>query len=545
MSFLSVMYLAQGLPWGFVSVALTGYMYEQGMTTGEVGTLLAMAMWPWPFKWALGPIVDRWTILSMGRRRPWIILAQGCMVVSTLTILSVPDITSEIRLLGIVLMLHNCFVALQDVGVDAMAVDILKDGEREKANAVMFASSHIGTFVGSAGLGFLIGSYNLHTGLWVLAGMQITILLFPILMRERSGEKLMPWTRGQARAEVVARENVDIFQLARRIARAFSLRTTIIGVFLALTVMVGMMMTSLIFQRFVIQDVNTQIFSISGGEDVRAALDDGEIPAIVFEQFREAGYAIGETVDAEEELPWLVRLFSRDRPDQAEARLQPDPELEFEGWVIVFGNTRYTVRETETEWLVYRGWTQARYSVYSGTTVLTAVIAALFGGFLGSRFGVKMIAGIGTALLGATWIAFAFILHTAVKDSTVLLFMHVDQFFTGLLTVALWAMFMQISWPVVAATQFTAYMALLNVSRIIGSQFAGASESYMENAEWAIQASARLDIDSVPLLLLVAGVIQIAIIGIIILIDPTQTRRVLGGINGESQKETPGEETPP
>lgn len=540
--FLSVMYLAQGLPWGFVSVALTGYMYEQGMSTGEVGSLMAMAMWPWPFKWILGPIIDRWGLLSMGRRRPWIILAQGGMVLSTLTILSVPDITSEVKLLGLVLMFHNCFVAMQDVGVDALAVDSLKGGEREKANALMFASSHIGTFVGSAGLGYVIGVTNLHVGLWVLAGLQIGILTLPLLLRERPGEKLLPWTKGEAHAEVLAIDNSNLPQLARRVLRAFTLRTTILGVVLAVTVMIGMMMTSLVFQRYVIQDVTPEIFRMVGDDEVKNALDRGEIPDSVFDQFRVAGYEITSSVDPEEAMPFFLRLFSRSGVESPEARVRraQDEATAVDGgeaaeWEITFGNQGYLVREG-AEWTVHRSWTQARYSLFSGTTVVTAVIAALFGGFLGSRFGVKKIASIGTVLLGGTWMVFAFILGPQVSDGMVVLFMHVDQFFTGLLTVALWAMFMQISWPVVAATQFTAFMALLNVSRIIGSQFAGSFEEYMGSAAWAIHFAGRLQIETVPVLLLVAGCIQISILSVILLIDPTQTRRVLGDLDQNTEK---------
>ena len=39
-----------------------------------------------------------------------------------------------------------------------------------------------------------------------------------------------------------------------------------------------------------------------------------------------------------------------------------------------------------------------------------------------------------------------------------------EQFCIGVMTVSLYAIFMGVSWPAIAATQFTAYMALLNLS---------------------------------------------------------------------------------
>jgi MFS family permease len=643
LSFLSVMYLAQGLPWGFVSVALTGYMYEQGLGAKEVGAVLAMAMLPWPFKWVLGPILDRWTILSMGRRRPWIILAQGCMIISTLTILSVPGITTEIRLLGIVLMLHNCFVAMQDVAVDALAVDILHGAEREKANALMFASSHIGTFIGSAGLGAIIGVFNFHAGLWTLAILQICIFLVPLLMRERAGEKLMPWTRGAAASAVSASDNHNIKQLIGRVWRAFSLRTTRLGVALALTGMIGMMMTSLIAQRYIIQDIQPQVFSIAADAELISALEAGEVPAvlrdqlasatgentfanaarihpqpgtelavpgegtwkvdaskgalvfspaedfsadpspvlftsaeqhapaslaIVFTSHNVAAQTTGDARIAQGQLTAPRWFSSQSVPKQTSVTVVGDAaaaSLRISGlarqstepgawvirgatliranspaeWQIMLGTSRFIIKAAGDHLSGHRGWTQAGYSAYAGTTVITAVIAALLGGFIGSRIGVLKVAAAGTFCLGLTWIGFAFALTPESRDLTVVLFMHVDQFFTGIFTVALWAMFMQISWPLVAATQFTAYMAMLNVSRIIGSKFAGASEGFMSHSPWALSASQSLGIGAVPLLLLVAGTIQISVIAVLYFIDPGQTRRVLGDSPAEDHAAPP------
>ena len=52
---LCILYVAQGIPYGFVSVTLAAYLAEQGMSVGEIGTLVAMGTLPWTFKWARGP----------------------------------------------------------------------------------------------------------------------------------------------------------------------------------------------------------------------------------------------------------------------------------------------------------------------------------------------------------------------------------------------------------------------------------------------------------------------------------------------------------
>ena len=42
------------------------------------------------------------------------------------------------------IFLHNVFNSLQDVSVDALAVDLLPEDERGKANGLMFGSKYLG-----------------------------------------------------------------------------------------------------------------------------------------------------------------------------------------------------------------------------------------------------------------------------------------------------------------------------------------------------------------------------------------------------------------
>ena len=66
----------------------------------------------------------------------------------------------------------------------------------------------------------------------------------------------------------------------------------------------------------------------------------------------------------------------------------------------------------------------------------------------------------------------------------------------------------------VAATQFTAYMALMNFSEAIGKKLAG-----------SLRLTWHWDTGDIFCLI---GVLQIAVVLLLPLIDPHQTRRVLG-----------------
>ena len=80
---LCALYVAQGVPWGFTSVAFAAWLAQpqHNLTTEQLGPMLGVATLPWSFKFVWGPFMDRFTIPSLGRRRPWIIFAQAMAII--------------------------------------------------------------------------------------------------------------------------------------------------------------------------------------------------------------------------------------------------------------------------------------------------------------------------------------------------------------------------------------------------------------------------------------------------------------------------------
>jgi PAT family beta-lactamase induction signal transducer AmpG len=72
----TALYMAQGLPAGLLALAIPAWLAKQGMGTAEIGIYLGIIGLPWSLKFVAGPIMDRFSFLSMGRRRPWILAAQ-------------------------------------------------------------------------------------------------------------------------------------------------------------------------------------------------------------------------------------------------------------------------------------------------------------------------------------------------------------------------------------------------------------------------------------------------------------------------------------
>ena len=193
---LCILYFAQGFPWGFMLTALLSFLASKGLSIAESGQLTAMATLPWTFKLFWGPVIDSFVYEKMGKRRPWILFAQIGMALSLVAMIFMGEISENISLLGWMFFLHNCFASLQDVSCDALAVDVLLPEEQGKVNGAMWGSKIIGTGTGAAAMGTLLISKGLVYTILVQTLLMLLIMIFPLFILERPGEKRFPWNKG-------------------------------------------------------------------------------------------------------------------------------------------------------------------------------------------------------------------------------------------------------------------------------------------------------------------------------------------------------------
>ena len=180
-------------------MAVPGWLSEQQVSLGDLAVFTSVVSAPWGFKLIAGPFMDRFKYLPMGFRRPWVMVAQGSLILSLMGLAALGDL--DVTSLGPFMAMGfvvNAFAATQDVAVDGMAIDILPVGERGRANAFMA----FGQVSGAAAFGSLCAT------LLPLVGMPVTALVCAVavaliflvvaVVRERPGERALPWTSGTA-----------------------------------------------------------------------------------------------------------------------------------------------------------------------------------------------------------------------------------------------------------------------------------------------------------------------------------------------------------
>lgn len=225
---LFLLYVAQGLPFGLIEFALPAWLAQNGATAGAIGGILAMVILPWTLKLPYGFIMDRYAFLAMGRRRPWIIVGQVGLFATLVAMAIVDPGVHQVGLLTIFAFLLGLTSAVQDVAVDGLAVDVLPADEVERVNGFMFGGQAIGIAIGGAISGTLIAYRGLPAASLVLAAIVGAILLLVLTVRERRGERLLPWTQGTA-----SQRNLDLHLAAfapiiRNLIAAMFTRKTIL-----------------------------------------------------------------------------------------------------------------------------------------------------------------------------------------------------------------------------------------------------------------------------------------------------------------------------
>jgi PAT family beta-lactamase induction signal transducer AmpG len=191
-------YFAQGIPKGLLHIALPAWLAAEGVPAAEIAAFLGVIMLPWAFKLLVGPLMDHYEFLPMGKRRPWVLAMQFGMVVSLLGLGLVEDPARQISLLMAVGFVINLFTAAQDVAVDGMSIDLVPLEQEGRLNSYMSFGKAIGWAATSAVTGTLLVTFG--TGVTALVCMLVTaaIFFFLLFVRERHNERLLPWTQGEA-----------------------------------------------------------------------------------------------------------------------------------------------------------------------------------------------------------------------------------------------------------------------------------------------------------------------------------------------------------
>lgn len=264
----AILYVAQGIPEGMTFFGIPAWMAMNGKSPLEIGAFVGVIGLPWSFKILIAPIMDRFTYLPMGRRRPWVIVGQLGLMASFVAMSFVPDPLNNLKLLMTAGFFISFFGAFQDIGVDGMAIDVVPINEQARANGLMWGAKTIGISTSLVAGTWIIHHYGFSGAIMSLSIAVCLIMLVPLLLRERPGEKFMPWTIGVA-SPIAEKMQLESFrQILKSLFKVFFLPNSLlmgVGFFFLL---VGCGLMDALLPVFTIQKVGwtdqeySHVFSI-------------------------------------------------------------------------------------------------------------------------------------------------------------------------------------------------------------------------------------------------------------------------------------------
>ena len=521
---LCVLYFAQGLPWGFASVAFAAYLADNGLTPQEIATLFATIALPWTFKWIWGPVIDTVNLPQFGSRRLWIIFAQFGMAVSIGTLLLIPDLKNELGLVIKLLFIHNIFASLQDVSTDALAVDVLQDDEVSKANGYMFASKRAGMIIGGAVLGGFATKIGIRGMLSVQLPLLLLIMLMPLFLYEKPGTRLFPWSgksdkdSGGASSgdsvEIVAVDEVLYWEDPEE-SRWWAAKAVGKSTFddkISLTSLITIVSLS-IFVLGLLYAILSVDLTVSGYDTAKKYAFGGLVLAVVVSMLSRA-FSIPKVPNPFSLLPFGARRTLA----QTTFNLTKAFSLR-SSFLLIFlcllSELYLFVDPIVLDIFINRaGWEQEKYNVIVGGVVIFAtMIGQISGGMLGDRFGVRRVAMIGFTCLALSNAILAvlqpFWTNTVIMTS----YLIIRGLINGVAWICVIAVAMKMTWSKVGGTQFTAYMSMFNLSAVMAYTFTGRMLEIFDNDyATAIYAGAALTMITVVFL---------------VFIDPDECNRVL------------------
>lgn len=369
------LYIAQGIPEGMLFFGIPAWLAANEKTPVEIAGFVAVCGLPWSFKIIVAPMMDRFSYLPMGRRRPWVLFGQLGLILSFAAMAFVPNPLHNMGLFMMSAFAISFFGAFQDVATDGMAVDIIPAAQQARANGFMWGSKIMGTSASLAIGSWLLHTYNFTTSILALSCLVCLIMFVPLFLKERPGEKLMPWTAGTASPETKKMQVTSWKAIFTSLYQVFRLRTSLLFAVMAF-IAAG---------AFNYIDTLLPIFTVQG-----------------------------------------------------------------------------------------LGWSAETYSKYYATATLIGGIGGMaLGGILIDKFGKVRMLNIYCGLLILLIFGFAFQKMYWPATSFVIAFMIGFQVLYVFTNIGLFAIGMQCCWKKISATQFTLYMTIFNVGRVVGAKLVG------------------------------------------------------------------------
>lgn len=174
LSTILLMGFSSGLPLGLVTSTLQAWYTVSGVSLVMIGWLTLVGQ-PYAYKFLWAPFLDRWSPLSLGRRRSWIVLMQLALAL-TLAIMPFFHPAKQPWLIAFLALCVAIFSATQDTAIDAYRTELLPESERGLGVSLNTIAYRMAMIVSSAVALIIAAFISWRAMYWMMSGCFLLLM---------------------------------------------------------------------------------------------------------------------------------------------------------------------------------------------------------------------------------------------------------------------------------------------------------------------------------------------------------------------------------
>lgn len=173
---------ASGMPLFVVLTLLGAYLRKEGVNLKEIG-LFSLIMIPYTWKFVWSPLVDRYNLFHLGRRRSWMLISQIAVFFSIFLLGQFSPKTS-LSVIAVVSVILSFASATQDIVIDAYRREILTDRELGLGTSLFITASRASSLV-PGGLSLVIAQFLYWSDVFfITAAFMLPALVVTFFIKE-------------------------------------------------------------------------------------------------------------------------------------------------------------------------------------------------------------------------------------------------------------------------------------------------------------------------------------------------------------------------
>lgn len=173
---------SSGLPLFILLNLLQAWLAKSGLSLKSLG-LFALVMFPYTWKFLWAPLMDRFSLGKMGRRRGWMALTQ-LLLFFCIGFLGMLDPLKHIFIIGFICMFVAFLSSSQDIAIDAYRRELLPDNEQGLGSVIHVNAYRVAGMVPGALSLILADQMSWQWVFWITAAFMIPGFICSLVVKE-------------------------------------------------------------------------------------------------------------------------------------------------------------------------------------------------------------------------------------------------------------------------------------------------------------------------------------------------------------------------